>query len=262
MFVNKYNIEALDECKEIISAVRNFVGHLDSYIQSDENFHDNCFAFVMQMISESIVEYGKEAYNCLERGDFYALGMLIRVIIENYVCLMTIGEDPERELWKYWLASSYAREFNKYKTNRDSEYIRKLVEDYFKENSIDSELMYNYNFYNNYGWTRKSKKRVSMHELADDIDGEIYNDYQQMCAYTHGTSAVFKRLKIIETTPIYMITTLVTYLNSTARYYYFDCIDEEYENSIDLICSLSEKTVEESGRKEIIGKSFEEIWEG
>lgn len=38
----------------------------------------------------------------MKRGDFYALSMLTRVIVENYTILVTIGNHCDEELYKYW----------------------------------------------------------------------------------------------------------------------------------------------------------------
>lgn len=69
MFKDYENLEAINENKDLIHNIYTFVSLIEKYCDSVQSNQKNDCEKSVYMITSSIRKYGKDAYNCMERGD-------------------------------------------------------------------------------------------------------------------------------------------------------------------------------------------------
>lgn len=233
MFKDYANLEVINENKNFIHNIRTFVSLMDEYCESVQSNQRDNYENSVYMIMSSIRKYGKEAYNCMERGDFFALSMLTRAIIENYTIMLTISENKDKQLYKYWITWSFISTYEKQLKNNvspeTSDTLKSLIEENFKENGLPDKLLTDKDFKSDYGWTIGLGKKMSRYRLADTLDKQINSDYQKLNDFVHGASYLQKQFVFtFDITPLYIIFTAFDYLYKACTYYFKDELDDIY----------------------------------
>lgn len=190
-FLNYSNIEVLEDHKELINNLFDFMKIIDKEIEETsfvkaESFEGSCHLFIT-----SIIEYSKEAYNSIINGNFYALATLDRVIIENYVCLSLIKKYKDEELWKYWQLYSFQSQLRKLEDKTKQGMVNALLVNYSKDLGIEESVLNNKKFRKSNGWV-ESVCNPTMFDMCNQISDKIYADYKYLCDYSHGTSIMLK----------------------------------------------------------------------
>lgn len=181
---------------------------------------DNTWSYegICYLFARSIVAYSKMAYDNMILGHFDSANMIMRVIIENNVCLDIILRNSDIELWKYYLVHSYKNSITRTGEELDDSeksFLKEIYSDYniekeFIEKSKKKETGKPYAYIDrNYGWTYKINKDFSFAGLCNLVDGCDYMGFKMMSKYSHGTSI---HLKIGSSTSIDSIMNMVSSL--------------------------------------------------
>lgn len=103
---NISNFEVLDDHKGLISTMYEFIQIIDEDILKEEFKTNYTYEGSFYLIMKSIVQYAKEAFNNILDGNFYTLGAINRVIVENHIYLYLIKKYKEERVWAYWIIHS------------------------------------------------------------------------------------------------------------------------------------------------------------
>lgn len=135
----------------------------------------------------------KMAFDSFVLGNFNSASMILRAVIENYVCLTLILKHKDQQLWKYYLAHTYK---NTIKMSKKPNW--KDFNDFCKKLKIDGDFIKRRNgeiaFINlKYGWTFKinNDEKFNFQGLCK-LAQIKYDDYALMSKYSHGTDYFLK----------------------------------------------------------------------
>lgn len=185
-------MEAVYDFKELLNKIKEYILLLEEYIDEErflhktETYEETCFLF-----KKAIVEYAKEGFNCILTGSFYAVNMINRSMIENYVCYYLVTKHRDLELWKYYRIHSYfvkMYQHDNIKLQLDNRFNAIL-----KNYDIDKSILNTKDFRRNYGWTFLLGKNLSFRDLAESVDSTLYEDFKFLSDYSHGVSLLQKQ---------------------------------------------------------------------
>lgn len=107
LFGNTENAFVLFEYRKELDLLKDFIEYAEDAVEcnkteSMDSSEGICYAF-----AKSIIGYAKMIYDNILIGHFDSARMIIRAMIENNVHLDILFNNPEEELWKYYLVYSY-----------------------------------------------------------------------------------------------------------------------------------------------------------
>lgn len=192
LFGNKGNQEFLREYTRELVKLKQFISISETYISNKEvtkSSHEG----VSYSFAKAIVDYSKMAFDNFVLGNFNSASMILRAVIENYVCLTLILKHKDQQLWKYYLAHTYKQTIKMGKNPNWKDF-----NDFCKELKIGGDFTKRRNgeiaFINlKYGWTFKinNDKKYNFLELCR-LANIKYDDYALMSKYSHGTDYFLK----------------------------------------------------------------------
>ena len=137
LYGNEYNACALCEYQREVKLINRLIKIAEMAVEQQKvedawSCEDICHSF-----ARTVVDYSKMAYDNVILGNFHAVKMINRAILENLVCLdLIINND---ELWKYYLVYSYRSTI--YKCNRTpTKNELNMLQNMYKDYDIPEEL--------------------------------------------------------------------------------------------------------------------------
>lgn len=196
LFCDAYKAVVLCEYTEELTLIRQLIEIGESCIEESGTEKTWSFEHVCYMFAKSIMDYSKMAYDNFLIGHFKATLMILRVIVENLVCLDIVIHGKEKELWKYYLVYSLKKTLLTTKKKLSVNEMG-ILEAIYSEYNIDSE------FYTakeketafidkNYGWTYKINNKFSFWGLCKLVEKNDYSDFKMLSEFSHGTSVYSK----------------------------------------------------------------------
>lgn len=196
LYGNQYNACALCEYTRELELIKRLIDVADKAVEAQVIEERWSFEGVGYTFAKTVVEYSKAAYDNVLLGNFHAVNMICRAILENCVFLEILINHDDVELWKYYLVYSFRAAIHKTgrtPTQKDIDNLQEMCQHY----GIDSD------FYTKqdgrkkayirepYGWTYKinHNKQFNFEGICKLIDYEAgHHGFQMMSDYSHGTS--------------------------------------------------------------------------
>lgn len=244
-FYNSENLEAVYDHRELIDELGHYIHIIDKYYSSSHEFLCKDDQKMIRLFTSALLEYSKEAYNSVLRGNFYAAAMLNRAMIENYVCLRIVLDHPEKELWKYWEVHSYMKAVKRKNLPELEVELLKFCE----KSGVDPSLLKKREFNDSKGWLLPVTRQLSMKSLCSLVDPAIYEDYQDLCDFVHGISLFQKQMTFtFYDTVIPMFYRLFEYIACFSETCFADDLDDEYWDSYGKINDFTREALQKIGR--------------
>ncbi len=223
---NGSNFEVLDDHKKLISRMYEFIQAIEEDISKGEFINYYTYEGSYQLIMESIVQYVKEAFNNILDGNFYTLGAINRVIVENHIYLYLIKKYKEERIWAYWIVHSLLKQAKKCNySNMD------LFYEMCEELELDINIINSEEFQKTYSneWALPITRKTTISNLSKLVSNKLYRDYQDLCDYAHGTSIFLKihQFTFYETFE-YHVKILFIYLDKSYLVYSDGEVSEKY----------------------------------
>lgn len=194
LYGNEYNACALCEYQREVKLIKHLINIAEKAVEQQKVENAWSYEDICHLFAKAIVDYSKMAYDNVVLGNFHAVKMINRAILENLVCLELIISNDE--LWKYYLVYSYRSTI--YKCNRTpSKNELDMLQNMYKDYDISEE------FYikqpnrkkayikEAYGWTYKinDNKQFTFEKMCNLIGGDAeYHGFRMLSDYSHGTS--------------------------------------------------------------------------
>lgn len=233
LFCDVYKAVVLCEYTEELSLIKQLIEIGESCIEESGPEKLWSFEHVCYMFAKSIMDYSKTVYDNFLLGHFKAVLMILRVIVENLVCLDIIIHDEAKELWKYYLVYSFKKTMLTAKKKLSVNEMETL-EAIYSEYNIDSK------FYTakeketafidrNYGWTYKINNKFSFSGLCKLVEKNDYSDFKMLSEFSHGTSVYSKLDDSTSCERIMnMISCLYSAISRMLRMYCLDLLEEDF----------------------------------
>lgn len=226
IFGHNENEEKLDDISQLIKLLHGFIIISDDIISLKENLEVESYDGACYLFAKSIMNYIKGAYDNFVLGHFNEAYLIIRTVIENYVCFKIILEYKEKELWKYWIVHSEYISSKKFR-HGISEYSREKISILGAQFKLEVDFL-SKGIENNYGWLYKIKhesfsfRKVCNLLKKDHVD--YYLDYAIACESTHGTALNEKLDTYLFNEKMWaMLSVLVLYIQYLMETY---CVEE------------------------------------
>lgn len=192
LFGNEINQASLSEFSHEIALIKQFIELSEKYISNKKVNTILSYESVCYLFAKSIIDYSKMVYDNFVLGHYNSASMIIRTMIENYVCLVLIKKYKKEELWKYYLISSYKSTLKKtHSKNKEiDEMIQYLsIDSEFIEKSVNNIFLIDMK----YGWIYKiyKGKYYSFRTLCK-LANIKYTDFVLMSDYSHGLDIFLK----------------------------------------------------------------------
>jgi hypothetical protein len=196
LYGNQYNACALCEYTRELALIKRLIDIADEAVDAQVVTDGWSFNGVCHSFAKTVIEYSKAAYDNVLLGNFHAVNMICRAILENCVFLEILIDHAEVELWKYYLVYSLRSTIFKAgrtPTQRDIDNLQEMYqhfeidEDFYIKQS-DRKKAY---IREPYGWTYKinTKQQFNFEGICKLIDYEPgHHGFQMMSDYSHGTS--------------------------------------------------------------------------
>lgn len=244
-FWEEENLEIVYDEEEKLKIIYEILQSIDAKVQilkgGFDTYEGSCNLWI-----KNIMNYAKEAYNSIQIGNFISLAIMMRCIVENYVCACFVKRYKDERLWEKWFISSMVADKDMlYKSNNDKqkqEKAQKEIDGFCNEIGITI----NWNTKDSYGWTSEilKKKKPNFFNLCEFINPSIYKDYRYLCNYCHGINAINKvyRFTFYETY-LNLLSILVLYVQRSAEELVGDLLDQTYWNQIELFWNMLKENI-------------------
>lgn len=240
LYGNEYNACALCEYQREVKLIKRLINISEKAVEQRpiENTWSNegiCHSF-----AKTIIDYSKMAYDNVILGNFHAVKMINRSILENLVCLDLIVNNDE--LWKCYLVYSYRNTI--YKHNRtpvqnELDMLKKLYEDYdiSEEFYVKQPGRKKAYIKEPYGWTYKinENKQFTFENICNMIGREAEGQgFKILSEYSHGTSFYLKmHSSVFVEDMMTMFVDMYINLYRMIKMYCWDFVDEEFDTVTD-----------------------------
>lgn len=233
LFGNTENAFVLFEYRKELDLLKDFIEYAEDAVEcskteSMDSSEGICYAF-----AKSIIGYAKMIYDNILIGHFDSARMIIRAMIENNVHLDILFNNPEEELWKYYLVYSYRHSLIRIKKEAP-EKIEKCIRNLYSFYKIPEE------FYEKrdkgkayidlpYGWSYKINKQFNFRGLCEFVDAREYNDFSFMSDYSHGTAFHQKLVgSIFHENMMTLFSCIYAGIYKLVTLYCNDCVDDRF----------------------------------
>ena len=236
LYGNEYNACALCEYQREVKLIKRLINLSEKAVANRpiENTWSN--EGIRHAFAKTIIDYSKMAYDNVILGNFHAVKMINRSILENLVCLDIIVNNDE--LWKYYLVYSYRSTIYKLKrspTQDELDMLKKLYEDceiseefYVKRPGRKKAYIKE-----PYGWTYKinDNKQFTFENISKMIGEEAEGKgFKILSEYSHGTSFYLKmHSSVFVEDMMTMFVDMYINLYRMITIYCLDCVDEEFD---------------------------------
>lgn len=242
LYGNDYNACALCEYTRELKLIKRLIDIADVAISPKEILNTWSFEGVCYTFAKTIVDYSKMAYDNVLLGNFHAVNMINRAVLENCVCLDIIINNDEHELWKYYWVYSYRKDIYRLKrtpTQNELDYLQNLFNDlnisedfYIKQDNRKKAYIKE-----PYGWTYKinNNKQFTFENICTLIDSDAeYDGFKLMSDYSHGTSFYMKLHSLVFIYDM-MIMFINMYINlyRMVTMYCWGSVDEDFDDVTD-----------------------------
>lgn len=200
LFSNPENLEFPMDEEELMELLRDYLEEIDNLLAADGDTMSgvNDYDSVCRLWMENLQTYAKEAFDNLLIGNLYSMSIILRTIVENKIYFLYIRKFREEELWKNWLVFSHLKMLRSIGKASDSEcrlLFQRVLEEYELKEKEFSDYLKNEKEVYDYQWLRPvfQGKRLNFRELCRHLgQEETYEDYRQLCNYTHGQNLYMK----------------------------------------------------------------------
>jgi len=240
LYGNEYNACALCEYQQEVKLIKRLINIVEKAVEQQKvekawSCEDICHSF-----AKTIVDYSKMAYDNVVLGNFHAVKMINRSILENLVCLEIIINNEE--LWKYYMVSSYWNtiyRFDHVPTQNELDLLQEIYEEYdisekFYEKQPNRKKPY---IKEQYGWTYKinDNKQFTFENMCNMIGkGTEYRGFKMLSDYSHGTSYYLKfHSSIFHDEMMGMFADMYINLYRMVTLYCFENVDERFDDVTD-----------------------------
>lgn len=239
LYGNDYNSCALCEYTRELKLIKRLIDIADIAIQKEEPINTWSYDGICHTFAKTIVDYSKMAYDNVLLGNFHAVNMINRAVLENCVCLDIIIHNDDYELWKYYWVHSYWNSIHKSNSTPSQKEIDRL-ESLYKELNISEDFYVKQGnrrkayIQESYGWTYKinHNKQFNFANICKIINSDTeYRGFQLMSDYSHGTSFGIKlHSSVFVENMMSMFVDIYINLYRMVTLYCWDLVDDEFED--------------------------------
>ena len=253
LYGNQYNACALCEYTRELELIKRLIDVAEEAVETQVVTDSWSFDGVCHSFAKTIVEYSKAAYDNVLLGNFHAVNMICRAILENCVFLEILIDHLDVELWKYYLVYSLRSAIYKAgrtPRQRDLDNLQEMyqhfeIDDDFYIKQGDRKRAY---IQEPYGWTYKinPKKRFNFEGVCKLIDYEAgHHGFQMMSDYSHGTSFHMKmHSSVFVGDMMTMFVNLYIELYRMVTLYCWDTADDCFEEITEEIENIFHRFIE------------------
>lgn len=236
LYGNEYNACVLCEYQREVKLIKQLINIAEKAVEQQEINNTWSYEGICHSFAKTIIDYSKMAYDNVTLGNFHAVKMINRSILENLVCLNLLIN--HEELWKYYLIYSFRSTIykcNRIPTKKELDMLQNMYEDYNipEEFYIKQSGRKKAYIKEAYGWTYKinDSKQFTFEKMCNLIGGDVeYRGFKMLSDYSHGISLYMKmHSSIFVEDMMSMFVDMYINLYRMVTMYCWDSADEEFD---------------------------------
>lgn len=224
LFCNYNTVGTICEYEHELLIIKETIAKLEEAVCSKQPFDKESEEHTYFEFAEAIVANAKAAYDNMVIGHIDVTNMLNRKIIEQYVSLKILINNPGKQLCDYWKVHSFYKGVHTYSGQYEVRLIKMLDEMYERLN-IEEDFYKNSKgkapIEKNYGWIYPlTKNHPSFKRLCELAEEPNYEDFSFMSEFVHGTNMLFiNRKSVFDSSILNTLSILVFFIRQFTMLY-------------------------------------------